>query len=165
MNAEGGHRLAQQRVIKAVVVQQLLCGALGLEVPHDTFTQTADGRCWLTAQSHGDVVAREHHLIDAPVHIGLILLNPCQLGGSEIARRVEQMFQTPVFTQCLHRSLAIRYCPGVAPDDAVAHGLQVTVDTHQPVHLVTDAYGLNILTAGARLLHALGKRQLGILPP
>ena len=44
-----------------------------------------------TAQLHGDIVARQHYLMNLFVNGRLILLNPSQFGGREVARRIQQM--------------------------------------------------------------------------
>ena len=65
-----------------------------VKVPEHALGQPLDGGVNLSAQFHGQVVARKHHLVYLLVHLGLIVLYPGQLGRRKVARRVEQRAQT-----------------------------------------------------------------------
>ena len=62
-----------------------------LEIPEHPFGQTGHRGTDGTAQLHGDIVAWQHYLMNLFVNGRLILLNPSQFGGREVARRIQQM--------------------------------------------------------------------------
>ena len=163
--AERGHDVGYQAAVEAVVVEQELCHAVLLEVPEHAFRQSADGGVHRARQAHGQIVAGQHHLVYLAVHLGLVILHPCQLGGGEVAGRVEQMAQALVGAQGLEGLLAVGHGARVAPDDGGAQGPQVAVHAHQSVHLVADADGGYLVALHAAVGHNLLERLLGVLPP
>ena len=83
-----------------------------------------------------NIIGGQHDLVDAVKYLGLVLLHPRELGGGEVAGRVEQMAQALLGTQLLESLAAVGHGAAVAPDDGVAQGLALAVDTHQAVHLI-----------------------------
>ena len=165
LNGEGRHDVGNDVLGESEVVEQHLCGLLLLEVPHHAFRQSADGGVYLAGELHGEVVARQHNLINLAEELGFVLLHPCQLGSGEVARRVEQMFQTGVRTESLEGLLAIGHGARVTPDDSIAQHLLVFVHAYEAVHLIRDADGLDVLALGACLRHNLLQCQFGVAPP
>ena len=114
---KGGPDISYQRVVEAVVVHQEIGHATATEVPKHAFGQAGDGGTHLARQAHGYIVAGEHHLIYLFIHLRLVLLDPCQLGGGEVARRVEQMRQASFLSQSFESPLSVGHSARVAPDD------------------------------------------------
>ena len=80
-----------------------------LEVPEHALRQSRYRGVGHTAQLHGEVVARQHHLIYLIIYLRLILLDPSQLGRGKVARRIEQMPQALSRTQVAESPLAVRH--------------------------------------------------------
>ena len=164
--AEGRPNLWQDCLVETEAGQQTGGRFVFDKIPEDAFRQTADGRADGPRHPGGDIVARKHHLPDAFVKRRFILLHPRELGGGEVARRIEQVLQTPVFPQPFISLLAVRNGARVTPDDGGAQHVQVLVDADQPVHLVGDADGLDIFFVdGIRLPKDVPRRFLEIGKP
>ena len=138
---ERGYDVGEDVPAEAEFIQQEIRHASFLEVPEHALGQAAHGRAGRSAEFQGDVVARQHDLVDAFVQARLILLDPGQLGGGEIAGRVEQVGQAAFFSEMPESLLAVGDGPRVAPDDRRAERLPVLVHADQAVHLVGDADG------------------------
>ncbi len=126
------------------MIQHQTCEPLFLEVPHDTLGQTRRRGGDLTGQASGNVVAGEHHLVDSGVGVGLVELDPFELGGREVAGEVEQTLETDVGADVLGGLVADLDGPAVAPDDGRAEDVEVLIDEDQAVHLIGDADGPSV---------------------
>ena len=147
------------------MVEQELRHLTVLEVPEYSFRQSANSSIGYARESQGKIVARQHYLIYTVEHVRLVLTNPCQLGSCKVARRIEQVAQAIVGSQCLESLLAIGHGTRVAPYNTVAYGAHLAVNTHQSVHLIGYTDALDVRAFGSCLCHNVGKCQLGICPP
>ena len=143
--AECRHDVCNQRLVETIIVKQEIGHLILLEVPEHTLAEAADGGIGHPAQPHGNIVARQHHLIYIIIEVGLILLDPCQLGSREVAWGVEQMAQALVCAQLPESLLTVWHGARVTPDDGRSERLEILVDTHQAVHLIGDADGLDVV--------------------
>ena len=165
LHGEGGNYVRNKVAADAEMVEQRLRQLTVLEVPEYSFRQSANGSIGFSRESQGKIVARQHYLIYTVEHVRLVLTYPCQLGSGEVARRIEQVTQAIVGSQCLESLLAIGHGTRVAPYNTVAYGAHLAVYTHQSVHLIGYAYALDVRAFGSCLCHNVGKRELGICPP
>ena len=172
--AEGGTDLRDEVRVEAELVQQAVGHLVLAEIPEDALGQAADGGAHRVGQAHGDVVAREHDLVDAFVHLRLVLLHPGEFRGGEVAGVVQQVVQAPVGAQGPEGVVAVGDGAGVAPDDGRAQDIAVLVHAHEAVHLVGDADGLDVgggeglaLQGGlaADLLQDVGGGEFQVGPP
>ena len=163
--AEGGHDGGEHRAVEAEIVEQEVGGLVLLEVPEHALAESTHGGAGFATEAHGDIVAGQHHLVDLSEQFGLMFLHPCQLGGGEVAGRVEQVLQTVLLAQVVEGPFAIGNGTRVAPDDGGAQSLLLLVDTHQSVHLIGDTDGLDVVSCGTCLLHNLSDAQFGVGPP
>ena len=83
--------VGNQRGVESIIVHQKVGNPVVLEIPEHPFGQTGHRGTDGTAQLHGDIVARQHYLMNLFVNGRLILINPSQFGGREVARRIQQM--------------------------------------------------------------------------
>ena len=83
--------VGNQRGVESIIVHQKVGNPVVLEIPEHPFGQTGHRGTDGTAQLHGDIVARQHYLMNLFVNGRLILLNPSQFGGREVAWRIQQM--------------------------------------------------------------------------
>ena len=153
--AEGGTDLRDEVRVEAELREQAVGHLVLPEVPEDALGQAADSRADGVRQAHGDVVAREHDLVDALVQGGLVPLHPGEFRGGEVAGIVQQVVQAPVGAQFLEGLVAVGDGAGVAPDDGRAQDVAVLVHAHEAVHLV----GI------ADLLQDVGGGEFQVGPP
>lgn len=111
-----------------------------LEVPEDLLRESADACRQVSRKTVGDVVARQHETVDPREEFGFVTLDPGQLRGREVPRRIERMTQTAVAADPFERLLADSDGPRIAPDDRLAKRVPLPVEAHQPVHLIGDAH-------------------------
>ena len=147
------------------MIQQLLRHIAPLKIPENAFRQSRDRGGNGATQPHGNVFAGKHHLVDALEYGRLVIFNPCQFGGSEVAGRVEQMVQAKLFAQSVKRFGTIGHSTRIAPDDSRAQHLLMLIDTYQAVHLVRDANGGNVAACHAGLLQQLLRHNASVVPP
>ena len=172
--AEGGTDLRDEVRVEAELSEQAVGHLVLAEIPEDALGQAAHGGADGVRQAHGDVVAREHDLVDALVQLGLVLLHPGEFRGGEVAGVVQQVVQAPVGAQGPEGVVAVGDGAGVAPDDGRAQDVAVLVHAHEAVHLVGDADGLDVgggeglaLQGGlaADLLQDVGGGEFQVGPP
>ena len=84
--AEGGAQRRNHRGVKAIVIHHVGRQAVLHKIPADTLRQSRHRGTRLARESHGNVVARQHHLIYLRIQLRLMLLYPCQLRRGEVAR-------------------------------------------------------------------------------
>ncbi len=109
------------------------------EIPQNLLREAAHAGGDPAREAVGDVVAREHELVDPGEQLRLVAGDPCQLRGGEVARRVERMGEAEIAAESLQRLGADRHGPRIAPDDRFAERMPRSVEADQPVHLVGDA--------------------------
>ena len=112
-----------------------------LEIPHHPLGESSDGRVDLSGEFHRDIITGKHNLPYPVEQIRLVLLDPGQLGGREIAGGVEKVGEAFFASDMVESLFPIRNGPGIAPDDGRAQDFEVPVHAHQAVHLVGDADG------------------------
>ena len=174
LRAEGWLDDRDDAFVETEEVQQFPGRPILPEVPENALRQAAHGGAGRAGEAHGDIVAGEHDLADAPVHLRLVLLHPGEFRGGEVAGIVEQVVQAPVGPEGLEGLVAVRDGAGVAPDDGRAQDVPVLVHAHQAVHLVGDADGLDVgggegfaLERGlaAHLFQDVGRGEFQVRPP
>ena len=164
LDADGGAGAGQHRVGDAVVVGHEVGAALLGEVPENLLREAAHGGRDVAREAEGDVVAREHHLVDAGEEFGFVAADPGQLRGGEVARRVEQVLQAAFAAEGLERLGADFDGARVAPDDGLAQGVSRAVDADQTVHLVGDADGPDVVERVSRLAQGV-EPHADVVPP
>ena len=87
--------------------------------------------------------------MDFGKHFGFILFYPLQLGGCEIPWRIKQVLKCVIFPQPLKGILANFNRPAIAPDNRRAKHMLFTINADEAVHLVRNAYGLDVTSADA----------------
>ena len=165
LDGEGRHDVGHHIFGESEIVEQELGRLLVLEVPHHALGKSADGSVGHAAQTHGYIVAGEQNLVNLVEQLRLVLLHPCQLGGREVAWRVQQMTEALVGTEVVESLLTIGHGTRVAPDDTRTEHLLVLVDTYQTVHLVGNTDGLDVVCRSTGIGHDFLQRKLGIVPP
>ncbi len=153
LDGECRHDFGQYVSGKSEVIHQEGSGSTLLEVPEHHLREAAHGGGHTACETHGDVVTREEDFPYAVELLGLVLLDPRELGGGEVAGRVEQMAQTEVgakFAECL---FAVGHSAGVTPYDGRTYDIACAVDAYQPVHLIGNADGGYVAGVDLRLGH------------
>ena len=145
LHPKSGLSKRQHGLVKPKILQKGSAGLILFKVPENSFRQAAHGGAHRVREPHGNIVSGQHHFPDAAVHLGLVLLYPGQLGGRKVAGRVQKVPQAVLLSQGLEGFLSVRNSTGVAPDDGRPENVHVPVYAHQPVHLIGDADGLDIL--------------------
>ena len=164
LDADGGAGAGQHRVGDAVVVGHEVGAALLGEVPENLLREAAHGGRDVAREAEGDVVAREHHLVDAGEEFGFVAADPGQLRGGEVARRVEQVLQAAFAAEGFECLGADFDGARVAPDDGLAQGVSRAVDADQAVHLVGDADGPDVVERVSRLAQGV-EPHADVVPP
>ena len=144
LNADRNVGVGDHRVGNAVPVGHEVRAALLLEIPENLLRKAAYARGHPPRKTVGDVVAREHELVDFRKDFGLVALHPRQFRRREVARRIEGVFQAELPADPFEGLGADPDGPGVAPDDRLAQRFALLGERHESVHLVGDADGRHL---------------------
>ena len=68
--------VCNQRGIETIILHQEVCNLIVLKVPEHTLTQSTNCRIHGSTETHGDIVTRQHDLINLTIKLRLILLHP-----------------------------------------------------------------------------------------
>ena len=95
----------------------------------------------------------------------LILLNPSQFGGREVARRIQQMWKASLLSQCFESLLSVGHGSGVAPDNGRTQHLLVFIYTYQAMHLIRDTDRLDVFCVYSGFCQYRLCGQFQVFPP
>ena len=165
LHTERRNNIGQQCFTETVIAEKKTSRTFLRKVPHHSLTKSANRRIYSSAQTHSDVIARQHNLIYTCKKLGFVFFYPCQFCSSEVTGRIEQMTQTLFFAKTLESLLAIRHSTRIAPYDRRTQRTQFLIHTHQSVHLIRDTYRCHLVCLSPSFLHHLSQSKFHILPP
>ena len=163
LQAEGGRERGEEGGVDAPVLEEEGGGGVFGEVPEGALGEAGGGGEGFAGEAKGEVVAREHDFVDTGEISGLVFLDPAELGGGEVAGRVEEAAEAGLGAEVGEGFGADGDGAAVAPDDGGADDVVVGVNGHEAVHLVGDADGAHLggVGFGEDGADCLG----GVLPP
>src|SRR5690606_7278598 len=109
--------------------------------------------------------ARKHYLVNSPIQFGLVFLYPGEFGSGKVAWRIQVGSQAQIVTYGFESFLTYFDGAAVAPDDGISKHLLLPVDQYQSVHLVGNAYCLNLFRIVCALCMSLENAFLYMKPP
>ena len=94
-----------------------------------------------------------------------VFLHPSQLSSREVSRRIQQMREAVFVSNTLESPFAIRHRTAIAPDNRGAQDFHLLVNQNQPVHLIRNTDGLDILSRDASFGYRTSDSLRHIGPP